>query len=286
MVALYLVRRVPGATDDAGALSKEFWLSAFFTIVGFLITTAAISPLVAQYTQWRDDRAWRAARVNAIGRLANALDAVLDSYRAFLDQVSRKDPHGLAPTLLAETAQALDDVFDWYDAEHPVFNADRHSAASDLRQHLLPLRRSLGSTLAMANRLRSWRIHLGTPALDAVRSAFDKLPLGPISPLARDPYYGRHGELFIDWRLDTQLGAGVMPIHRFAALDTATIRSHWDRFVRAIPAGGPSPPVFEPTLQADTDSQARLHAMHVRASVSEAFLADLLVRRDLSSGTP
>jgi hypothetical protein len=283
VVCIRLVDLVPGAINEDGTFTNDFWLNAFFMVLGFLVTTATVSPIVALFLDWRSNREWRIARLNVRDRLADSLSQMLSSYRIFLRTVAEGDL-GVSMTFLAQTHQALVDFFDTYESEQSAFNAQMHSAASNLRQHLLPFKRSVESSSAMIGRMRSFRLYLGERTLDDVRSVFELLPLAPTGRLAGNTYFARHGELYLDVRLDLQLGAGVIPIHRFAALTLATLRLEWASFLRACPADGDSTPPLTMQLEEDEDTQARLHAAYVRHHIKEKYIADLVVEATLAEG--
>jgi hypothetical protein len=60
---IYFVGFVLGAKGKDGSFTDEFWLKGFFMVLGFLVTTATISPLAALFLDWRSNRAWSAARL-------------------------------------------------------------------------------------------------------------------------------------------------------------------------------------------------------------------------------
>jgi hypothetical protein len=279
VLCIRLAHLVPGATDGGGTFTNDFWLNGFFMLLGFLVTTAAVSPVVATFLEWRSNHAWRAARLNVRDRFATSLGQVADSYGKFLVTVAGGDPHGLAATFLAQTHQGLVDFFDTYESEQSAFNAEMHSAASNLRQHLLPFKRGLESTSAMVGRLRSHRLYVRDRTLNDMRALFERLPLSPTSMLARNVYFAGHDEVYFDVRLDLHLGAGVISIHRFSAITQVTLETEWARFTKACPAG--EWPVSRSALtlkiSEDENTQARLHAVYARGVIKEKYLADLVV---------
>ena len=119
VLCIRLAHLVPGATDGGGTFTNDFWLNGFFMLLGFLVTTAAISPVVATFLEWRSNRAWRAARLNVRDRFATSLGQVVDSYGKFLVTVAGGDPQGLASTFLAQTHQGMVDFFDTYESSRP-----------------------------------------------------------------------------------------------------------------------------------------------------------------------
>ena len=269
-------RLVPGAMQN-GHFTQEFWLNAFFMVLGFLVTTAAISPMVALFLDWRSDVTWRAARLNARDRFAAALNLLLENYRLFLFEVRDGDKNSLAALFLAHVHQGLTDLFDTYESEQSALNAEMHSAASNIRQHLLPFKRGLESTNAMVTRMRSHRLFVGQSSLDNIRAVFEKPPLERTSILATNPYFAEFAEVYLDIRLDLQLGAGVMSVHRFASISPAILRSEWAHFVRAAPASRTPVPALVEDLKANDLTQAEVHAIYVRKHVREAYLADMLL---------
>jgi hypothetical protein len=281
-LCIYLAHLVPGATDSDGRFTENFWLSGFFMVLGFLVTTAAVSPLVALFMEWRSNRAWKSARVNVQDRFANSLTEALDGYRNFLTTMSEHDSHGLASTFVSQTQRALADFFDIYESEQVALNAAMHSAASNLRQHLLPFKRGLESTSTMIGRMRSHRLLVEKGTLNDLRALFDRFPLSPTSPLARNYYFAHHDEMIFDVRLDQHLGAGAMSVFRFTAISSARLQSEWARFVKACPAGGSAASLdrLDLDIKEDENTQARLHAVYARRHIKEKYLADLVVSAD------
>lgn len=282
-LCIHFVPQVPGATGVDGRLSDDFWLNGFFMVLGFLVTTAAVSPVVAWWLAARDYRDWRAARLNVRERLGGALQQSLRAYGAFLAAVANGDPHGLAASHLSTVLRELGDFFDTYDSEHSALDAPMHSAASNLRRHLLPFRRALQTTQETIGQLRSHRIYVGQGTLNELRALFDKLPLNATSLAASRPFFAAEGQLYFDLRLDQRLGAGWLPVHRFAVLDAALLRREWQRFEAAFKRAdrGGALPASALQLAEDGDTQARLHARYVDTHVDEAWVAATLVHPSL-----
>jgi hypothetical protein len=282
-LCIHFVPQVPGATGADGRLSDAFWLNGFFMVLGFLVTTAAVSPAVAWWLHARDYRAWRAARLNVRERLGGALRQSLRAYGAFLGAVASGDPHGLAASHLSTVLRELGDFFDTYDSEHSALDAPMHSAASNLRRHLLPFRRALQTTQETIGRLRSHRIYVGHGTLNELRAVFDKLPLNAASLAVSRPFFQSDAQLFFDLRLDQRLGPGWLPVHRFVALDAAHIRREWQRFEAAFKRAdrGGALPAAALQLAEDSDTQARLHARYVDTHVDEPWVAATLVHDSL-----
>lgn len=283
-LCLHLLPLVPGATTREGRLSPEFWFNSFFMVLGFLVTTASVSPLVAWFLEWRSNRAWHAARANARERFATALSHMLSDYGLFLNTVAAGDPHGVSGMFLGQTHQSLLDFFDTYDSEQPVFNAEMHSAASNLRRHLLPFKRALESTDVLVRSQRAQRIYLGQHSLNDLRAVLDLPPLTPDSALSSHAYFAEHGQLDLDLKLDLHLGAGMIPVQRFMALQLDLLQAEWTRFLQAVPGG--AAPLARPAwkLDEDADTQARLHAQYARKRIGEGYLAELVLARSLVEG--
>jgi hypothetical protein len=268
---------VPGATTESGQFTRDFWLNSYFVIMGFVVTTAAVSPLVALFVDWRSDLAWRAARLNARRRLATTLSQAMSGYGKFLSAIAAGEL-AFAPFALDEIRRGFADFFDTYESEQATFNAEMHSAASRLRRRLLPFRRSLESTMTMVHTRRSYRFYVGQNTLDDLRAAFDKAALSATSVLAAQPYFAQHGELFVDVRLDGQLGSGVIPIHRFAPLDLVQLQREWTDFVSACPGNTDDDDARVSIGETyDDAAQVRLHAEYVRAQILEPRMAELVV---------
>jgi hypothetical protein len=277
--------RVPGATEN-GQFTRDFWLNTYFVVMGFFVMTAAVSPLVALFVDWQSDLAWRAARLNARRRLATALTEAMSGYSAFLRATAAREL-ALAPFPLDELRRGLVDFFDTYESEQATFNAKMHSAASRIRRRLLPFRRSLESTLMMVHTSRSYRFYVGQNTLDDLRAVFDKVALSATSILAAQPYFAAHGELFVDVRLDGQVGSGVIPIHRFAPLDLAQLQREWMDFVSACPGKTDDVDARVSIDEThDNAAQVRLHAEYARAQIREPRMAELVVAATASPREP
>ena len=277
-IAFQFVQLVPGAME-AGQFTKDFWLNAFFMVVGFLVTTAAISPLVAWYLEWRSDVSWREARLNTRDRFAKSLNTTLEAYQLFLSAVREGDQHGVAGFHIAKVHQGLTDLFDTYESEQATFNADMHSAASNIRHHLLPFKRALESTDAMISRMRPIRMYVGEKGLNDLRSVFEQPALAPGDPIEHNRYFAEFRELYFDVRLDRQHGAGVIAVYSFVGINRDRLRSDWAKFVKASPSRADSPKVsvLQTDLQTDEDAQAHLHADYVRQHIKETYLANALL---------
>lgn len=281
VISFQFVQMVPGAMQD-GHFTNDFWLNAFFMVLGFLVTTAAISPLVALFLEWRSDKSWRAARLNTRARFAESLSAALEAYQRFLMAV-REGKHHAAEISIAQVHQGLTNVFDTYESEQATFNADMHSAASDIRHHLLPFKMALESTDAMIRRKRPVRIYVGAGGVSDIRSVLGNAPLATGDPIAANPYFVENGEVYLDVRVDREHGAGVFAVHPFVGLNRDRLRSEWERFVKASPASSHSPkvPVLETDLQTNEDAQADLHAVYVREHIKERDVANALLSASL-----
>ena len=214
--------------------------------------------MVALFLEWRDDRAWRSARLNARNRFAAALEVTLANYCQFLATIRDGDPHGLASLFLTNTQQGLSDLFDTYQSEQGTLNADMHSAASNIRQHLLPFKRAIESTQAMIGRLRSHRVYVRRTTLNDLRAVFEHPPIDQASLVTANTYFAQFGEVFFDLRLDLQLGAGVISIDRFVSIDPALLQLQWSDFSKAAPSSddATSVPAFDQGIQADERTQA------------------------------
>jgi hypothetical protein len=276
VVGVLFADHVPGATEN-GQFTPDFWLNSYFVVMGFVVTTAAVSPLVALFVDWRSDLAWRAARLHARLRLATALREALSGYDAFLRDMAAGE-HNVVPFRLDKLRRGLADFFEVYESEQATFNAEMHSAASLLRQRLLPFRRSLESTLTMVHARHSYRFYVGANTLNDLRAAFDKPALNATSILAAHPYFREYGELFVDVRLDGQHGSGVIPIHHFTPLDLAELRRAWMKFVSACPGDTDDDDAQVGIAETyDDAAQVRLHAEYARAQIREPYMAELVV---------
>lgn len=226
---------VPNVHAGDGRLTDEFVFNSYLIFWGFLLTSATLGPLVAQFLQWRDDKAWAAARINARDRLAQVLRNALSDYLVFLRTTEADDRDLAAPIFLERTLQELDGFFDIYEGEQTTFNPEMHGAASNIRSHLQPLRRSLRTTHELAQRTRTCGIYLGPEALRKLRSLFDIQTISPGFALAQDPYFVRHGRVFLSAEVDWAIGSGSLPIHRFVPIDVQFIKQQWRRFLVGVP---------------------------------------------------
>jgi hypothetical protein len=258
---------VPGVHDAQGRLTNEFLFNSYLILWGFLLTTAAVGPLVAQFLQWREDRAWRQARSIARDRLADGLGTALGAYLKFLREVAADDPNGVAKFELDWAVKGLEGFFDSYEIEQTTFTAPMHGAASNIRRELQPLLKSLWTTRYLMNQ-RSFRIYLGAGTIRRLRALFDLEAPSPGAQLLTDVYFIAHDELYFDGRLDRSIGAGIISLHAFAPIDVDLLRGDWQRFLKECPGeANLKAPDF--SFEYDADTQARLHAKYVRAHIEE-----------------
>ncbi|MBI1425025.1 MAG: hypothetical protein GC149_16385 [Gammaproteobacteria bacterium] len=270
---------VPGVKGTDGALfTSDFWFNGYLIFLGFFLTSAAIGPIVAQFVEWRADKEWATARLNARDRLAASINDVIRNYRSFLTLLTNKETEQHAPMFLDQTLIALTAFFDIYATEHATFNAGMHSAASNIRNILLPFRNALETTKLHAYRNRSYRAYLGADTLGKLRELLELDPLDADSKLAADPYLARHNKLFIDLQIDRQLGAGTLLMHPFATVSIDQIQEEWQAFCAACAQPTETAGGIEEPLEYDEDTQARLHARFVRSKVEEAYIASALVK--------
>jgi len=287
-LALYLgYHFVPGVRVDHGAaFTKEFLFNSYLILWGFLLTTAAVGPVVAQFLEWRSNREWKAARVNAARELAGYLGKIIDSYRAFLrsTELDTEQSDLLARVTLDEVIAGLAGFFDSYDSQHVTFNPGMHGAASNIRQTLLPFKLGLETTTAFVDQRRSRRMYLSTGALNDLRALLDLPAIGPDSPLASDGCLKRHG------RMSFEVSIGQLvettPIHRFVELDVEYVLHAWSTFCSAVANPEAAQYVLDETLEFDGDTQARLHAKYARLHIEEPYLIDRVVKKGFELPDP
>ncbi|MBR9910912.1 MAG: hypothetical protein GYB33_11255 [Gammaproteobacteria bacterium] len=273
-------RFVPGVrAPGSGLVSDEFFFNGYLIFLGFFLTSAVIGPIVAQFVEWRSTAEWASARRNAMHRFWESLNDALGKYETFLQLQTRKETEHHAALFLDQTVAALDSFFEMYAAEQVAFNPGMHSSASNIRNILLPLQKSLASTRLMASRSRSYRAYFHPDALDKFRALFELEPLSDSSRLASDSFFSSYGKVFVDLSLDQQLGAGSISIHSFKPVDIAAIQNEWLAFCRAC---GEKPEQVRTlkALKGDGDTQVRLHTKFVRAHIEEDYLASPLLYDD------
>ena len=267
-------RFVPNVTGTEGHFfSNEFLFNGYIAFLGFFLTSAAIGPIVAQFLEWRANKEWASARRNARNRLARSLNVFISTYRAFLEVLTNESDERHAPMFLDQAVAALAEFFDTYTTEHVTFNAGMHSAASNIRNLLLPLQRSLTVTKSNTHRNRSHRAYFHADALNKLRTLVDLTPISEASSLARDTYLSKYGKLFVDLQIDQQLGAGSITLHRFSALNIAAVLAEWSAFCDSCEMSTKSSGGIQEKFEFDDDTQARLHSKFVRSMVEEEYLA-------------
>lgn len=272
---------VPEVKGGSGTVfSNEFLFNGYLIILGFLLTSAAIGPIVAKFVEWRTNKEWAFARRNARNRLAQSLNDFLRAYKAFLVSMDSNETYQFAPMFLDQTLAGLADFFDAYTDEHVTFNAGMHSAASNIRIALLPLQRSLNATKLCANRNRSYRAYFHQDALNKFRALIDLSPYAEGSILTTDSYLSKYGKLFVDLQIDQQLGVGSITMYRFTPLNMEIIRAQWAGFCKSCEMPTGEDGSIQDEFQHNSLEQARLHAKFVHSQVEEQYVAEALIKND------
>lgn len=242
---------VPKVREGA-AFSHEFLFSAYIALLEFIATAVVIAQLTAYFVNRRINREWRSARINARDRLNASLSELFSAYCRFI-RSDTVELNSLADMMFQLTIKGARQFLATYEHEHPAFDANMHSAASNVRRHIGELLQSLETAELYAFRA-PFRLVVARYELDKLRALFDKPRLSPsqeawslesdpyFNPeepivIERDPYFHEKNRLFFDGSLDMSIETGPRSIHPFKGLDIPYVRSQWDQFLKACPAG-------------------------------------------------
>ena len=208
---------------SGGSFSDDFIFSGFMELLSFLITAAVIGPLAAQYVEWRNDKQWRSARINARDRLNEVLGEIFNSYSMFCNWAGH-DEYGFADKHIYTLIKHIEEYVEIYNDEHPVFTASMHDSSSCVRRELSSFLKQIEKTHRIAISMKRFHIKFnGDDAnmIHAISGGFDS-------------QFIKGGELHIRGRIDPDVGE-IFYIKPFKGIDIKYIRKCWSEFIAASP---------------------------------------------------
>jgi hypothetical protein len=237
-----------------GAFSNDFVFNVYIALLEFIATAVVIAQLTAYFVNRKLNREWLSARSNARDRLNASVKNLFSNYCAFLRSTAAGDSDTLSDIMFQLTIKRIREFLATYEHEHPAFNANMHSAASNVRREMGELLRSLETTEIYAFGRAPFRLVIARYELDKLRALFDKPRLAsaeapwpverdpyfnPAEPIVieKDPYFQEKNRLFFDGSLDVGIGGGPHTIHPFKGSDIPYLRSQWTEFLKACPDG-------------------------------------------------
>lgn len=283
LVALLLVvgvQIVPGVGDGKGRVSTGFQSAAFLEFLSFLLTAAAIGPLTAFFVQWRADRKWLPARINAQARLGEALKQGLDNYLRLL-RSAEEDKTGIAVGTLrkiyvGKTIRRFEDFLAAYDDEHAAFTVTMHVEGSRIRSKIFSIYRILKSHESYLLGRVSQRVILSDSTIEKIRSQ-----LGPKHERLAHSIISRRFSIdntlddpvFFSFEVEEMKGADV---YKFEPIDIQSIKTGWQNFVQDFRGSGTQTKLDSIESMSD-EQQLRLYHLFVKKRVSRPYVVELLM---------